>query len=117
MPLASSAVAVAGCSGGRNFEDFKRLVIDRARTRVFAFVNIVGHGMRGARYENDLNDMQATPTAEVAMRHKGLIAWKEWPVKAWLGTPAAKSRVVEFLRASRPLYDWLDRHVGPGTPG
>jgi dihydroorotase len=68
-----TAVADAGCAGWRNFEDFKRLVIDRARTRVFAFLNIVGHGMRGARYEQDVADMQAQPAAEMAMRHKGLI--------------------------------------------
>jgi dihydroorotase len=68
-----TAVADAGCAGWRNFEDFKRLVIDRSRTRVFAFINIVGHGMRGSRYEQDISDMQAKPTAEMAMRHKGLI--------------------------------------------
>ncbi len=68
-----TAVADAGCAGWRNFEDFKRLIIDRARTRVFAFLNIVGHGMRGVRYEQDLADMQPSPTAEMAMRHKGLI--------------------------------------------
>src|SRR5215471_440705 len=68
-----TAVADAGCAGWRNFEDFKRLIIDRARTRVFAFLNIVGHGMRGVRFERDLADMQAKPTAEMAMRHKGLI--------------------------------------------
>lgn len=50
------------------------------------------------------------------LRYKGLIAWQEWPVKAWLGTPAAKTRVVEFLRASKPLHEWLDQHIGPGTP-
>jgi dihydroorotase len=68
-----TAVADAGCAGWRNFEDFKRLVIDRARTRVFAFLNVVGHGMRGARYEQDKADMQASPAAEMAVRHKGLI--------------------------------------------
>jgi dihydroorotase len=68
-----TAAADAGCAGWRNFEDFKRLIIDRSRTRVFAFLNIVGHGMRGSRYEQDVADMQAAPTAEMAMRHKGLI--------------------------------------------
>jgi uncharacterized protein (TIGR02453 family) len=47
------------------------------------------------------------------LRHKGLIAWKDWPVGAWLGTSRAKTRVVEFLRATEPLNDWLARHVGP----
>jgi uncharacterized protein (TIGR02453 family) len=47
------------------------------------------------------------------LRHKGLIAWKQWPVAAWMGTPKAKQRVVEFLQAARPLNAWLDQHVGP----
>jgi uncharacterized protein (TIGR02453 family) len=46
------------------------------------------------------------------LRHKGLIAWQEWPAAAWLGTAAAKDRVAKFLRGARPLGDWLDKHVG-----
>jgi len=68
-----TTVADAGCAGWRNFEDFKKRIIDRARTRVFAFLNIVGAGMRGNKFEQDLKDMQAKPTAEMAQRHKGLI--------------------------------------------
>ncbi len=47
------------------------------------------------------------------LRHKGLVAWKEWPAAAWLGTAAAKKRVVDFLRAAQPLHDWLTDRVGP----
>jgi uncharacterized protein (TIGR02453 family) len=47
------------------------------------------------------------------LRHKGLVAWKQWPVEPWLETPGARSEVAGFLVASRPLSDWLDRHVGP----
>ena len=68
-----TAVADAGCAGWRNFEDFKTGVIDRSRTRVFAFLNIVGHGMRGSRYEQDVKDMDPKPAAEMALRHKGVI--------------------------------------------
>jgi len=46
------------------------------------------------------------------LRQKGLIAWQEWPVGAWLGTRKAKDRVVGFLDAAAPLRAWLDRHVG-----
>jgi uncharacterized protein (TIGR02453 family) len=46
------------------------------------------------------------------LRNKGLIAWREWPVAAWLGTAAARTRVAEFLRAAQPLDDWLATHVG-----
>jgi uncharacterized protein (TIGR02453 family) len=47
------------------------------------------------------------------LRHKGLTTWMEWPPAAWLGTAAAKKRLVDFFRASRPLREWLDDHVGP----
>jgi uncharacterized protein (TIGR02453 family) len=49
------------------------------------------------------------------LRHKGLISWKQWPVGAWLGTRKAKDRIVEFLRASKPLNNWLAKQVGPST--
>ena len=45
-----TTVADAGCAGWRNFEDFKEHIIDRSHTRVLAFLNIVGAGMRGAKF-------------------------------------------------------------------
>ena len=68
-----TTVADAGCSGWRNFEDFKEHIIDRSKTRVLAFINIVGAGMRGPKFENNLDDMQVEPAAEMCLRHKGLI--------------------------------------------
>ena len=49
------------------------------------------------------------------LRQKGLITWREWPVAPWLATRGAKKRVVDSLRASRPIGDWLDTNVGPST--
>jgi uncharacterized protein (TIGR02453 family) len=49
------------------------------------------------------------------LRCKGLIAWKEWPVEAWLATAAAKQRVAGFLAATQPLADWLKINVGPSA--
>jgi uncharacterized protein (TIGR02453 family) len=46
------------------------------------------------------------------LRQKGLIYWKMWPAGPWLGTPKAKDRVVELLRAAKPLLKWLDANVG-----
>ncbi len=46
------------------------------------------------------------------LRHKGLTAWKEWPVGAWLATPEPKQRIVGVLRATVPLRQWLDANVG-----
>jgi dihydroorotase len=68
-----TTVADAGCAGWRNFEEFKSRIIDRSRTRVFAFINIVGAGMRGGRYEQDLEDMQVQPTTEMARRFNSVI--------------------------------------------
>jgi uncharacterized protein (TIGR02453 family) len=46
------------------------------------------------------------------LRYKGLTAWKEWPVGAWLASAAPKRRIAEVLRATAPLREWLDRNVG-----
>jgi uncharacterized protein (TIGR02453 family) len=51
------------------------------------------------------------PRAEL-LRNKGLIAWKQWPVAAWLGRPTARTKVEEFLRATSDLNTWLATHVG-----
>lgn len=58
----------AGSSGPSNFADFKDRIIDRSITRILAFVNIVGKGMRGGAIEQDLADMQVAPVVEVAKR-------------------------------------------------
>jgi uncharacterized protein (TIGR02453 family) len=47
------------------------------------------------------------------LRKKGLAAWREWPVAAWMGTAKAEDRIVGFLRDAGTLRDWLDTHVGP----
>jgi len=49
------------------------------------------------------------------LKLKGLIAWTQWPVGAWLGTPKAKDRIVEFLHTVKPMNRWLDTQVGPST--
>jgi uncharacterized protein (TIGR02453 family) len=46
------------------------------------------------------------------LRYKGLIAWREWPVEPWLCTAAARDHLTGFMAASKPLADWLAKHVG-----
>lgn len=46
------------------------------------------------------------------LRHKGLVAMRQWPVAPWLGTAKAKAQVVVALRAAKPLNDWLIKNVG-----
>ena len=68
-----TTVVDPGGSGWRNFEHMKDMVIDRSRTRILAFINIVGRGSAGGKYEQDLTDMEVKPTADMARKHKGLI--------------------------------------------
>src|SRR5260370_10378305 len=68
-----TTVADAGGSGWRNFPDFKEHIIDRSHTRVFAFLNIVGHGMGGGKMEQNLEDMDAKATAEKAEKYKEIV--------------------------------------------
>nr|MCU0256481.1 hypothetical protein [Vicinamibacterales bacterium] len=60
----TTTVSDAGSAGWRNFDDFKTRIIDKAKTRVTAFLNIVGHGMAGGEKEQDLADMDAKLTGE-----------------------------------------------------
>jgi dihydroorotase len=63
----------AGGAGWRNFLQFKEQVIDRSRTRVLAFINIVGSGMKGGPVEQNLSDMDAKLTAMRIRQYKELI--------------------------------------------
>ncbi len=122
-----TTVVDAGCSGWRNFEDFKDRIIDRAKTRVLAMLNIVGSGMRGARYEQDISDMDGAATAAMAARYPHVIVGiktahfngPEWtPVEQAViaGSKAHLPVMVDFGadRPTRPLYDLLTQKLRPG---
>ncbi len=65
----------AGTSGWRDFEEFRRRVIDTTRTRVLAALNIVGVGMLSEDDEVDQNsfDMDPKVTAAMARKHSDVI--------------------------------------------
>jgi dihydroorotase len=67
-----TTVVDAGSSGWRTFPAFKAQTIDQSQTRVLAFINIVGEGMRGG-YEQNLNDMDSKMSAMVARRYKKFV--------------------------------------------
>ena len=122
-----TTVVDAGSSGWRNFEDFKDRIIDRSRTRVLAFLNIVGHGMRGGRYEQALDDMDAKPTAEMALKYKNIIVgvktahfngpeWKPVDQAIAAGKVAKIPIMVDFGRAypERSLRELVLDKFRPG---
>jgi len=121
-----TTVADAGSSGWRNFPDFKDRVIDRSKTRVLAFLNIVGAGMAGA-VEQDTNEMDAKSAAMMAEEYKDIIvgiktahyAGPEWiaverAVEA--GTLAHIPVMVDFgtFRPERPFQDLVLHKLRPG---
>ena len=57
-----------GTAGARNFLHFKRTVIDLAKTRIFAYVNIVDLGMIGD-FEQDVRTMDPELAASVVMAY------------------------------------------------
>jgi dihydroorotase len=122
-----TTVADAGSSGYKNFEDFKEHIIDRSKTRVLAFINIVGAGMRGPRFEDNLADMEPEPAAAMAKKYPHVIvgvktahySGPEWTpvenaVKA--GTEANIPVMVDFgaNKPERPIEILLTQKLRPG---
>lgn len=68
-----TTVVDAGGAGWKSLPLFKKNIIDNSQTRVLAFLNIVGEGMRGGAYEQDLNDMDAKLSAQVARANKDVV--------------------------------------------
>jgi len=129
-PLRSgvTTVAHAGSSGWRSFPDFKDRVIDRSTTRILAFLNIVGNGMRGGAIEQNLSDMDAVATANRAKEYPGLIigiktahdAGPEWiPVERAVeaGTLANIPVMMDFgaFRPERPIGIWCSKSCAPAV--
>jgi dihydroorotase len=68
-----TTVVDAGTSGWRNFPVFKEQVIDKSKTRILAFLNIAGGGMRGSPLEQDMNDMDAYMTSLTAKKYHDVV--------------------------------------------
>ena len=49
------------------------------------------------------------------LRRKGLTAFRQYPVSAWMGSRKAVAKVRETWAGAVPLCAWLDTHVGPST--
>jgi dihydroorotase len=62
-----------GSSGWRDFPDFRRTIIDRARTRVLAMLNIAGTGILAYELEQNVHDLNPELTAKMAKDHKDVV--------------------------------------------
>jgi dihydroorotase len=117
----------AGTSGAKNFEVFKKRIIDRSKTRVLALLNIVGNGMAGGAIEQNKEDMDPALVVAMAKKYPETIvgvktahyAGHEWiavdnAVKA--GTAANIPVMVDFgvFHIERPHEELVLSHLRPG---
>lgn len=122
-----TTVADAGSSGWHNFPDFKDRIIDRAKTRVFAFLNIVGGGMSGRIPEQNVDDMDAEAAATMARKYPGVIVgiktahyegpdWTAVDRALQAGTLARMPIMVDFgvFRPERPYEGLVGKKLRPG---
>jgi dihydroorotase len=68
-----TTVVDAGSPGWRTFPIYKKQTIDASKTRVLAFLNISGEGMRGGNYEQNTNDMDSKLSANTARQFRDYI--------------------------------------------
>ncbi len=122
-----TTIVDCGGSGWKSFPTFKENVIDRSQTRVLAFLNIVGEGMRGGAYEQDTGDMSAKLSAMVARQYpQDIVGFKvahynghEWtPVDRAVeaGNRANLPVIIDFGGSEPPLSieDLYMKHLRPG---
>lgn len=123
-----TTIVDAGGPGWRNIDVFRKNIVNPAKTRVLAFMNIVGQGMRGIEaYEQDDADMDPKLTAAIAKKHKDIVVgiklahyighdWEPTDKAVEAGRLASIPLMVDFGKAlpPLPLSDLLLKHLRPG---
>ena len=123
-----TTISDAGSSGWRNFADFKNRVVDISKTRVTAFLNIVGAGMGSGRIEQNLDDMEVQPTLDAVQKNREVIVgiksahfngpeWAPYERALEVGRAAKIPVMVDFggnVKAGRTLHDLLNKYFRPG---
>ena len=119
-----TTVVDAGTAGWRDFADFRAEVIDRARIRVLAYVNIVGSGM-GGEWEHDVREMRPELAAAMAEEHRDVVVgiktahyWAKRPFDAEHPPWAAVDAAVEAgelcgLPVMVDFFPWLPERPYP----
>src|SRR5579862_4988728 len=121
-----TTVADAGSSGWKNFPDFKDRVIDRSKTRVLAFLNIVGAGM-GGKVEQAVSEMDPAAAAAMAKKYPEVIVGfktAHFEAPEWTAVDRALEArklaslpiMVDFgvFRPERPYEQLVSQKLRPG---
>jgi dihydroorotase len=117
----------AGSSGWRHFPEFRKNIIETSQTRVLAFLNIVGEGMRGGPFEQNIKDMDAHKAAEFAKSDtKNIVGiklahyeghdWSPTDSAVMAGRLANIPAMIDFGGSTPPLpmEELLMKHLRPG---
>jgi predicted amidohydrolase len=113
LPTGTPTIADAGVSGWRTFDDFKMRIIDKSRTRVLAFLNIVGRGMGGPKVENNVADMDPAATAAKVKQHRDIIVGIKTAHFGLSGWDAVKRAVEAGRLSDTPVM--VDSHILSGS--
>ncbi|WP_130419460.1 amidohydrolase/deacetylase family metallohydrolase [Edaphobacter modestus] len=75
IPNGVTTMADAGSSGWRDFPEFRRRIIDDSKTRIFAFLNIVGAGMANSddAAEQNEHDMDLDALSKTIEQNRDII--------------------------------------------
>jgi dihydroorotase len=115
----------AGSSGWRNFETFRHTVIDRAKTRVLALINIAGFGMMTDIVEQ--SDFDPAEVARLAKKHRDVVVgvksahyqkpdWRSVDSAVEAGAQAGIPVMVDFgyFLRERPYWQLVTEKLRPG---
>lgn len=74
-PNGVTTIADAGSSGWRDFAEFRRRIIDTSKTRIFAFLNIIGAGMANSDdvAEQNEHDMDLDVLSKTIKQNRDVI--------------------------------------------
>ena len=122
-----TTVVDAGTTGWRRFPEFKSRIIEKVKTRVLAWLNIVGAGQTGGAGEQNAPDMDPEAAARMARQHRGLIVgiktahyrgpeWTAVERAVRAGELAGIPVMVDFgdFRPERPFQELVLKKLRPG---
>ena len=105
-----TTVVDGGSTGWKSFESFKRLVVDRSRVRVLAFLNIVSGGMLEGQAAADRSDLQVDKTVETARHHLDTIVGVRSPHLRGAGLDGVERSIrAAELMGGVALVEYLDQ--------
>ncbi len=135
LPLTSGVTTIvdAGTAGAESFLLEKESVMDHAKVRVLAFLNIVANGMSGG-LEQDVDEMDVKRCADTINKYPDLIVGVKtahyWADKPWdaehtpwaavdraVGCAAATNRPVMYDFWPRPDRTYADLILQKARPG